>query len=679
MEYFNKIVCVTYEELTSGAAPVIKPGTLKSLQYRKRVDVISRGGGEGNPALYVYSSLPSRYRICFERKYGDPVELIKENNMKDKIKMDSSARLFFEKYVLPDGTHLPVEKIEEYTTNASVLNELVLELNDRKGYRKALGGSTQRTWETIIGTTSRLRESYGHTLPENAARLKEKINRYKREGYACLISRKFCNKNTTKITPEAGRYIVALKRSRVPIRTNEQIFREFNRVAHLHDWKQLRSINTLVQYLNRPEVEPLWYDAVFGELAARQRYGRKHKTKLPECRDALWYSDGTKLNLYYKAFDDKGKLQVRTTQVYEVMDAYSEVFLGYHISDSENFVAQYNAFRMAIETARHKPYEIVNDNQGGHKKLTKTGFLDSIATKISRRTAPYNGNSKTIENAFYRFQAEILHQDWRFTGQNITAKQETSRPNLEFIEANKENLYTLEELKTAYAKARKEWNNAKHPATGIARIEMYQNSVNPESVEVNTLDMIDMFWIRTERPSTFTSSGITIQVNKREYTYEVLDAKNMPDMDFRRKHTGRKFYTVYDPLDMTTVRLYEDTASGVRYVATAHPYIEVHRAMQEQSDGELSFIRKQEWVNKQERISRQLAAAELEMAFGVAPEQHGLCRPRLKGINPDKVEDMMMDAYSEPESSSDTTIDIGAALKEISNRTFDFEASYGKL
>ena len=56
MEYFGKTVCVTYDELTSGNDPVIKPGTLKSLQYRKRVDVISRGGGEGNIALYVYSS-----------------------------------------------------------------------------------------------------------------------------------------------------------------------------------------------------------------------------------------------------------------------------------------------------------------------------------------------------------------------------------------------------------------------------------------------------------------------------------------------------------------------------------------------------------------------------------------------------------------------------------------------
>lgn len=45
---------------------------------------------------------------------------------------------------------------------------------------------------------------------------------------------------------------------------------------------------------------------------------------------------------------------------------------------------------------------------------------------------------------------------------------------MEFVEANKDKLFTLEELKAHYAEARKAWNEAKHPATGIPRIEMYE-------------------------------------------------------------------------------------------------------------------------------------------------------------------------------------------------------------
>ena len=92
-------------------------------------------------------------------------------------------------------------------------------------------------------------------------------------------------------------------------------------------------------------------------------------------RDSLWYGDGTKINLYYKDYDKDGKLVVRTTQVYEVIDAYSEVFLGYHISDSEDYEAQYNAYRMAVQVSGHKPYELVHDNQGGHKKAAKQQIL----------------------------------------------------------------------------------------------------------------------------------------------------------------------------------------------------------------------------------------------------------------------------------------------------------------
>ena len=147
---------------------------------------------------------------------------------------------------------------------------------------------------------------------------------------------------------------------------------------------------------------------------------------------------------------------------------------------------RYNAYRMAIQVSGHKPFEIVHDNQGGHKKLNrkegdeKEGFFDRIC-HIHRPTAPYSGQSKTIENIFSRFQQQELHKDWRFTGMNITAVRAESRPNLEFVDENDDQLFTLDELKAHYAEARKAWNEAKHPATGIPRIEMYEKSVNEET------------------------------------------------------------------------------------------------------------------------------------------------------------------------------------------------------
>ncbi|MFR4037057.1 MAG: kinase, partial [Butyricimonas faecalis] len=100
MEYFNKIICVTYDELVNrrDGEPVIKINTLDSLLRRKPYLRVQRGGGLESYALIDYSALPERYRIRFEQKYGDPVELIKEKCMKNRLKIDEAARIFFEDY-----------------------------------------------------------------------------------------------------------------------------------------------------------------------------------------------------------------------------------------------------------------------------------------------------------------------------------------------------------------------------------------------------------------------------------------------------------------------------------------------------------------------------------------------------------------------------------------------------
>ena len=674
MEYYNKMICVTVDELTEeyNGQRVMGTSNYKRLCASKRLFVARKAGGFGVYALIMYSSLPDRFRARFEAIHGNPEQILEQQKMEKKVlKIDKDARDFYMSHILPNGKTLVDTRVEEYTINASVLGLVLTALNERMAKVKALGGGVPKDlWHKALDLSESYRKDYDHTLPDALRGFRDKMNAFKRDGYVALISGKDGNENTLKITDEAGDQIIALKRSKVPVYTNSQLFAKYNEIAKDKGWKPLKSISSLVSFLERPEVKRRWYDAVHGELAAHQKYTRKHKTALPSFRDSLWYADGTKLNLYYKAYDEKGKLQVRTTQVYEVMDAFSETMLGYYISDSENYEAQYNSFRMAIQTAGCRPYEIVTDNQGGHKKLEATQFFERIC-HVFRFTAPYSGQSKTIESAFGRFQAQELHKDWRFTGQNITTKRETSRPNLEFIEANKENLYTLEELKMAYAKAREAWNNAKHPATGVSRIEMYQNSVNPETTAVDQLDMIEMFWLTTQKPSTFTASGITIEIDTKKYTYEVLGTDKMPDLEFRKKHTFRQFYVMYDPCDMTQVRLYTKETNGMRYVATAEPYVKIHRNLQEQKPGEMAFIRQMDIANKQERVDLQLEAAELEMAHGVAPEQYGLNRPKMRGISLVSTEALMETSVKKNKAKQAEIIDVGLLGKQVSNLTFN--------
>lgn len=651
MEYYNKILCVTFAELTGGRDPVMKANTLKCNVQRSNIACARRGGGEGTQALYVWSSIPEKYRRRFVATYGDPEEKMREAMTKASIKIDAKAREYYEAYTYMDKDgqerHLTEKMIEEYTINASVLGELEKMAARRQAIRSSLNAPMSGAWDLILDSSERMRESYGHTLPGTLARLKTRLKAWKADGYQSVVSGKLGNSSALKITGDFLKLIVALKRSKVPVYTDAQLFEKANEIAEERGWKPIRSLSGMKKWLNSPAVEPLWYDAVYGEQAARQRYGRKHKTALPTRRDTLWYGDGTKLNLYYR--DEQGK--VRTTQVYEVIDAMSEVLLGYCISDTEDYEAQYHAYRMAIQKSGHKPYEIVYDNQGGHKKLDSDGFIGKIC-RVHRPTQPYNGESKTIESVFGRFQAQVLHKDWRFTGQNVTAKKASSRPNIEFIEANKDSLYTLEELKDAYAAARKEWNEGVHPATGERRIDMYEKSVNEETQEVTLHDMVDMFWVFTKRMATFTDQGLQVTVKGEKRQYEVCSSPGVPDHEWRRKHTYERFIVAYDPYDFASIRLYtKGTDGSLRFERTAEPYILIHRALQDQQGtDDAKFIRQEQEANLQDRIERTVAGRTIAAEHGTDAEQQGLHSPKLKGTTAavQRQIDHRMERYSQP-------------------------------
>ena len=627
MEYFNRVLCVNYQDMQ----PIVSYNALRQLAVRGRIKNMRPGKGEGNYALFSYDSIPVRYKEEYEKKFGNPYKNMELQKKKDSMKMDPEAREFYEAYIYEkngEETRLSTKLIDEYTLNASVLRTLIHSYNERMGLKKALGGKCD-VMKGIARDSEDLRDIYAHTLPSNERILKKKMDAFKKGSYASVLSRKIGNNNTLKMTDDASRMLIAMKRSRTPVYTDMQLLESYNEKAEAKGWKLLKSVSSMKTWLNSAQVSPLWWDAVYGEQVARQHFGRKHRTELPKLKDALWYGDGTKLNFYYQ--DEHG--EERTVQVYEVIDASSEMLLGYYISDREDYEAQYNAYRMAIQLSGHKPYEIVHDNQGGHKKLESGGFMNKIC-EINRSTMPYNGESKTIESIFGRFQAQVLHKHWSFTGQNVTTKKLGSRPNVEFVDANKGSLFTLKELKEAYAEARAEWNDMKCPYSDKSRKETYMTSENPETQRITEFDMIDMFWIESKKPMTFTDSGIMMTINGKKHQYEVCSEPGIPDHEWRSRHTWEKFSVKYDPNDLTSIRLYSiDKDGSKRFERIATPYIVVHRAILEQTDFDRKFIRQEQNANFVDRLERLGKGKDIEYEYGTAPEQHGLRTPIPKGIS----------------------------------------------
>ena len=102
------------------------------------------------------------------------------------------------------------------------------------------------------------------------------------------------------------------------------------------------------------------------------------------------------------------------------------------------------------------------------------------------------------------------------------------------------------------------------------------------------------------------------------------------------------------------------------------PPIYIHRAQQEQTEEDKAFIRRQQEAIAGERVERQIIAKEIEYEHGVAPEQHGLVSPDLKGLSKEAKEqlDRRTRQYSQPKRRT-LRVSLGRDTKELSNVTWD--------
>ncbi len=638
-QYYNNSICIPAEVLY-GDLKLMSYDAYKQQCVRKSLNKV-KNACPGQPALLDFESLPTQFKQAVKDKLGDPYKVAKRNAIQEMIEIDLQASFYFRDYLYDGDKSLSNEKQREYTMNASVLKVLEQLANNRKLFCKALGGRALRIWETLAVTVSELDKTiYPHTLPTNARSLERAYARYRDNGYYGIIHKNYGNDHSEKLNSEAKYWVIARWGDQVRrVATVEQLFFEYNQQADLKGWKKLEDSKALYNYLHREDIQEIWYAHRHGELKAKEKFGFQHSTKMPTMRDSLWYSDGTKLNYYYQT--EEGK--VSTISVYEIMDAYSEVLLGYHIAESENYATQYCAYKMALQFAGHKPYQLGFDNQGGHKKLTAGSFIEKI-THLAIRTQPYNGKSKTIELAFKRFQEHYLKQDWYFTGQNIQAKRLESKANMEFINANKQNLPTLAEIKAKYLERRNQWNNAAHHATGISRMEMYLNSTNERTPKIQLWDMVDIFWLLREKPVTYTAYGLTFTEKKESYTYTVYGENRLPNMDWHRKNIDKKFYVKFDPEDFSMIYLYEKDPKGeLRFVTEAETKVTVARGKQEQEQFDHEWIASIQKLNDSARINRVNEMDEILRHHGMHAEDYGLNSPNVLGLTKKKIKKVPTD------------------------------------
>ncbi len=206
MEYFGNKLCISARELVDSG--VVSEANYKKMASRGRIDVVRRGGGAtGAFALVAVDSLPGEYKTRVNDLFPDGAATHLRGWVCSNYETDQQAVAFFHSRE-NTGIDLSPEKINEYVVNASVLN-CCIKLYERAATAQKLFGG-KYNWEQMAKTIEALRDEYGHTLPASTLRFRKKVNEYKQMGYGCLISGKFGNQNTRKVSIKTERLILGL-------------------------------------------------------------------------------------------------------------------------------------------------------------------------------------------------------------------------------------------------------------------------------------------------------------------------------------------------------------------------------------------------------------------------------------------------------------------------------------
>ena len=239
MEYYGKILCISYNDLTYDDRPVmvngkadysrsrtlkgVYPSTLseeelapimsipnyKKLAAKEKINVVRSGRGLGGYVLVEVATMPLRFQERIKLKYGDMKEDVIRNWLGSHYHIDAKAREFYTRFRFDNGDALPPEHIQEYTVNASVIEAVMRAMEDATFMRKAMKAGPVN-WGELAGAISYYQAEFGHTLPVSSNRFKKRVNDFKANGYESLISRKFMNQNRRKVTYDIERLLLSI-------------------------------------------------------------------------------------------------------------------------------------------------------------------------------------------------------------------------------------------------------------------------------------------------------------------------------------------------------------------------------------------------------------------------------------------------------------------------------------
>ncbi|TYB69403.1 MULTISPECIES: hypothetical protein, partial [Bizionia] len=449
--HYKTKLCVKVRFLTSDRKP--HPNSLQLISYRafkKRMDNPDntekqmRNGSWGGGALVLYSSLSRDYKDALTTEFGNPKEEIQKSWFADHYISDREAFDFYvgHRYGMSNEKKLDLEKVEEYTYNASVLNTVVQMKNNRKEYARALGYTKLDIWQSLSNDVNAFRE-VAHTLPPSKDGLRRKATAYakamensKKSAYKALISGKLQNSNAKKVTEKEQMALLDELISKHTNLDNELISTIYNTVAERMDWKTITAM-TVSNRKNKKKV--VSHAGRNGSKSLKNNVLMQAKRFRPKTPMTYWTLDGWDAELLYQntSTNDKGhrvtSYHNRLTVVV-ILDTFNNYPIGFAIGTHETPALIKQALQNAMQHSRelfgeyYMPFEMQMDNYA-----FKT--LKSTYKEVTRNITPAsvgNAKAKVIEPYFNHINKKYCKLLNNWSGHNVDSGSK-NQPNDEYM------------------------------------------------------------------------------------------------------------------------------------------------------------------------------------------------------------------------------------------------------
>lgn len=595
-------LCVSYRELTGGEVPVLSVSSYKQYVRRGRI-VVMRRGCCGSPALVDYEMLPEAVKRGVRERYGDPGELVRvEDELRRRIVKDLRAEAFFSGYS-PSGqasSTLGWAHVCLYTAEASVLTAAL----DLAGDLLARGWSRGRAWVRVSELVNGLQGEYGCRLPESAAGLRRKAERYVREGYVSLVSGKFCNANSRKNRASEQRGLLVELLGNGRNLEDAQIARLYNMTAQRLGWPTVTD-RTVGNYRRE---HPEAYPGRHGLRAYRDRKSMQVLRSRPSAPMLMWSSDGWCAELLYQERVDGRVVYHQRPVVVVVLDVYNNYPVGYAVGRRETPDLIRAAYREAFRHVRelfgglYKPSEVQTDHYS--MKLLRGMYEGSSVHYVPAEVG--NAKSKAVEPWFGQWNRRYFRLLENTSGLGVKSG-ELRQPSADYVSRVKRRYPDFAGV-CAQVRACVE---AERRRLREGYVGAWASSGASSRVPFPEAEYLRLYGERTPHAYKLHGQGIVLTLDGARHVYDCFDAGF-------RDYGDRRFILAYDPDRMERVlaivaggRVGHPEETGVRFVLEEKYVQPMALADRKSGDGaELARVRQYNRAREESFIELRRASAE---------------------------------------------------------------------